>query len=130
VRADVTGASLKEFLAEIAKIRQGGITEDEASKAREMLHAEAVRGMAELSSLLGVANEQVVNGLPFEQWSKDLAALDGVKADALNALAHDAIPLERGVLVLVGDKEVVLEQIKGLGLPEPVEVDARGEPSK
>jgi hypothetical protein len=30
------------------------------------------------------------------------------------------------VLVLVGDKGLILEQIKSLGLPKPTEVDVRG----
>jgi predicted Zn-dependent peptidase len=128
VRADVTGASLKEFLAEMKRIREGTITDAEASKACETLRAEAVHSTSELSGLVGIAGELIVNGLPFEAWGKDLARLDLVKAADLNALAKDAIPLEQGVLVLVGDRKIVLAAVKDLGLLEAVEVDARGQP--
>jgi hypothetical protein len=37
----------------------------------------------------------------------------------LNTLAKEAIALDRGVLVLVGDKALVLKQVEGLGLPTP-----------
>jgi predicted Zn-dependent peptidase len=128
VRADVTGASLKEMLGEIAKIREGSSIQDpETSRAREQLHADAVHATGDLAGLLGVMGEFVRNNVGWDEWKKDVARIESVKTAELNALAHDAIPLEQGVLVLVGDKKLVLEQLKGLGIPEPVEVDSRGE---
>ena len=50
-----------------------------------------------------------------------------VNAADLNAAAHDAIPLEKGVLVLVGDKKLILKQIEGLNLPTPIECSPEGE---
>ena len=47
--------------------------------------------------------------------------------DDLNRLAHDAIPLEKSLLVLVGDKSLILEQTKDLPLPKPVEMTVAGE---
>ena len=46
----------------------------------------------------------------------------------LNRMAYDAVPLEESVLVLVGDKRRILEQIEQLDLPEPVELTVTGEP--
>jgi hypothetical protein len=54
------------------------------------------------------------------------APISTTTAADLNALAGSAIPLERGVLVLLGDKQKILEELKGLDLPAPVEVDIRG----
>ena len=34
----------------------------------------------------------------------------------------------RGLLVLVGDKKVILKQLEGLGLPTPTELNVRGDP--
>ncbi len=127
VRADVTGASLKEFLAEFKKIREGTIQDAETSRARETLRADAVEATGELGGLLNIAGDLVVNGASFETWAKDLARLEAVKTADLNALAKDAIPLEKGVLVLVGDRGLILEQTKDLGLPAPLEVDPRSE---
>ena len=45
----------------------------------------------------------------------------------LNRMAYDAVPLEQSVLVLVGDKGAILEQINDLDLPEPVELTVQGE---
>ncbi|HZV01499.1 MAG TPA: pitrilysin family protein [Planctomycetota bacterium] len=127
VRAAVTGASLKEFLAEVEKIRQGGIADDETKRARETLRADSIQSTGDLGGLLGIGLGLVEHGVTFDDWKKDLARLDQVTTAELNGLAHDAVPLEKGVLVLVGDKKLILEQIKGLGLPEPSEVDSKGE---
>ena len=38
--------------------------------------------------------------------------------------------LDHGVLVLVGDKTLILDQIKDLGLAEPVVLDVNAQPVK
>ena len=47
----------------------------------------------------------------------------------LNALARQFAWTDRGVLVLVGDRETILEQIRELKLPAPTEVDSYGNPA-
>jgi predicted Zn-dependent peptidase len=128
VKAEVTGASLKEFLGEITRIRKGdSITDAETSRARETLRAEHIHATGDLAGIVGIASELAQNGLALDAWASDLAKLDEVRTADLNALAHDSIALERGVLVLVGDKKSILEQLKGLDLPAPVEVEVARE---
>ena len=81
-----------------------------------------------LGGLLGSAAPYLASKLPFETVARDMAALQTVKASDLNALAKGAVKLDSGVLVLAGDKKVILEQLRGLKLPEPVEVTPTGEP--
>ncbi|MGE3108134.1 MAG: M16 family metallopeptidase [Phycisphaerales bacterium] len=126
VKADVTGPALKEFLAELNRIRAGDISSDELVKAQETVRTDVIQSFQGLGGVVGNAAELVEAGLPFATIQNDLARLPAISAEELNSLAHGAIPLERGVLVLVGDRAVVLEQIKGLGLPNPVELDVRG----
>jgi zinc protease len=45
----------------------------------------------------------------------------------VNQTAKNAIPLEQGILVLVGDRQTVLDQIQNLDLPAPVELTVSGE---
>lgn len=130
VKADVTGAALKEFLGELARTRKGDISADEATKAVQTFRADTVESFATLQGLLGVYSSAITNGLPLDTVGKDMAAAGGVKAEALNASAARALPLDQGVLVLVGDKKLILEQIKGLGLADPIEVDPTGKPVK
>jgi hypothetical protein len=39
------------------------------------------------------------------------------------------VPLDKGVLVLVGDKKLILEQIKDLKLSPPIELTPAGDPA-
>jgi zinc protease len=128
VKADVTGAALKEFLAEFARLRAGDISDEEVVKARETVRSDTVQAVAGLSGLLSLAIDPMVGGEGYGSIGADLETMKTVTAGDLNALARDAVPLERGVLVLVGDRALILEQIKDLGLPTPAEVDAQGRP--
>ncbi|MCC6677387.1 MAG: insulinase family protein [Phycisphaerales bacterium] len=130
VKADTTGASLKEFMKEFDRLRGGDVSEQEAVKASETLRNSTVRGFQGLSGMLGAAAELVTSDLPFDTVSRDMEAMSKATASDLNTLARTALPIDRGVLVLVGDKAVILEQIKDLGLPQPVEYDAEGNPKR
>jgi hypothetical protein len=83
-----------------------------------------------LSGIVGTAANYVDAGAPFEKLGEDLAAMQKTNAAALNAAAMTAIPLDKAVLVLVGDKAAILPQLKEAGLPAPVEVDTWGEKRK
>ena len=122
VRADVTGASLKEFLKEFSKIRTGDITDAEASKADSTLRTETIQSLTGLQGLIGKAMNLNLAGRPFASISADLTELQTIKASDLNSLVNASIPLEKALLVLVGDKAQILKQLEGLGLPTPTEV--------
>ncbi len=133
VRADVTGASLVEFFKEFERIRAGDISPEEAGKARKTFRTDLIQDFEGLGGTLTQAAALLAAGLPLESIPADLAAAAKLTAADLNALvkpARDAMPLGRGVLVLVGDKKTILEQIGQAGLSEPVELDADGKPLK
>jgi predicted Zn-dependent peptidase len=128
VHAEATGTAVREFLAEFDRIRKGDITEEEAKKARETLRMETVGSFEGLGGLLRAAEGCVANGLPFSSIGDDLAAMASLGAPDLNALAPKAIPMERALLLLLGDKGVIEKQLEGLPLPKPEERDKRGNP--
>lgn len=128
VQAEVTGDALREFMKEFDRLRAGDITEQEAAKASETARNDSISDFEGLNGLLGAAEDRVVHGLAFETVGEDLEAMARVHASELNALAARALPIERGLLVLVGDKGVILRQLDGLGLPAPEEYDASGNP--
>ena len=126
VTANVTGASLEQFLAEFARLSSGDVTEEEAGKARETVKNEIVQAFSGTGGVLHTATSLLENGAPFETLAKDLAAMAQENRGSLNAAAKGALPLDRGVLVLVGDKKTILPQLKSLGLSAPIEVDVWG----
>lgn len=132
VQAEVTGPALREFFTELRRLggERGDATADEVSKAVRTVRAEFVQSQAGLRGLLATATELVLNQRSFAALATDLAQLGTLTADSLNALAPQVLPLERAVLVLVGDKAQILPQLEGLGLPLAVEVDVAGVPRR
>ena len=130
VTAKDTGPAVKEFLAEFARISKGDVTDEETGKARGLVANGAVGSFSGLSGIVGTATAYLENDAPFETLGEDLAAMEKTTAGAVNAQAKTAVPLDRSVLVLVGDKATILPQLKEAGVPAPVEVDTWGEKKK
>lgn len=128
VMADVTGESLKEFKKEFDLIRSGDMTEAEVAKARLQIRMELVESLETIGGLLETAGELVHLGLPLSSLAKDLATMQTLKTAELNAMAREALAIDEGVLVLVGDRSVIRTELNGLGLPEPEEFSVAGEP--
>lgn len=122
VRADVTGASLKEFLKEFAKIRTGDVSDAEAAKADSTLRTEKIQGLTGIEGIVGQAMALNLLGMPFSTITNDLSEIATIRAADINALANKSIPLEKALVVLVGDKGQILKQLDGVGLPKPIEV--------
>lgn len=128
VRADVTGASIREFLKEFAAIRSGDISGGEASKARSTNRMSMVEEFQGLGGIVSMGVTLVRNGMPFSSIADELAAIDRTTEAELNRLAYEAVPLQKALLVLVGDGRLIREQLAGLELPEPIEMDSLGRP--
>lgn len=131
VETPVTGAALREFLAEFARLRAptgGDITAAELAKAQATLRRGIAEDYTTLGGLLGSAATYMENGLPPQQIDHDLAALAGVTVAALNDHARADLDLDHGVLVLVGDARQIQEQLAGLDLPAPTVVPAKAAP--
>lgn len=65
--------------------------------------------------------------MPFSSLGDDLTLLGSISESDLNPLARPAIALENAVLVLVGDKKLISEQLKNLPLPAAVEMTVTGD---
>ncbi len=128
VKADVTGPSLTEFFRELNRTRDGDVTPAEAAKASQTVRTDTIHELAGIHGPIGAATPLIVAGLGYETVGADLDAALKTTASDLNQSARAAIPLEHGVLVLVGDKKLILSQIKDLKLPTPIELGPEGEP--
>jgi len=126
VRADATGASLREFLAEFKHIRSGDVSAEEVGKSRANQRMRLMQSFAGVQGILDVGARLVRNSQPFSALGEELAVLARVTEADLNRLANDAIPLETGLVVIVGDRKSVTEQLAGLELPAPIEMTATG----
>ncbi|MCY2956336.1 MAG: pitrilysin family protein [Planctomycetota bacterium] len=128
VKSDVTGAAIKELMLELNRLGsgKGDITEDEVQKSQETLRTAIIQSYQGLRGIVSSASDIVLNGRPFTQVGSDLTALPKITADSLNLLSKAFVPLDQGILVLVGDRTIINDQIKDLALPTPVLLDAFG----
>ncbi|HLO99861.1 MAG TPA: pitrilysin family protein, partial [Fimbriimonas sp.] len=124
VRADVTGASLTEFLAEIARLEQGDITDKEASKAAEIIRTELVTSYSTLGDLVGGGIAAETSKITASKVDEILAYLKTLNSDKLNSASKKFLRKSDALIVIVGDKAEILKQIEGLGLPTPKIVSA------
>jgi zinc protease len=130
VRTDVTGESITEMLRELERMRSGDVSEEEAGKARESLRTDTIQGLAGLGGLLNTAAARIINGVPFDSVAEDLSTMETIEGSSLNALAREALRTSEGVMVLVGDKSAIENELRELGLPAPVVVSPTGAPSE
>jgi predicted Zn-dependent peptidase len=128
VMAESTGAAVREFLGELVRIASGDITPAEVAKARETVKNDITESFGTLRGILANATDLAVRGASLSDVAADLEGIGSLDAARLTAVARDLIRLDRSVLVLVGDRKLILEQTKDLPLPAPEFVDAKGEP--
>ncbi len=131
VKAEQTGPALREFMGELWRISIGDISKDEAQKARETVQSDTISNFGTLSGIAGIAAGLVAERRPWDSIAADLASIDSIDDAKLNALGKNAVQINKAVLVLVGDKSLVLEQLKPLVdeqiIPAPTVVNVNGE---
>ena len=128
VKADTTGASVRELLHEIGRVRGADITDAEGTKAQETVRTQIIQSLSGIHGPITATIPYLVAGKAPAQLAEDFAEIQRATAFEINRLAGPAIPIERGVLVLVGDKRLILEQIKDLHLGAVIQIDEQGVP--
>ena len=128
VRADVTGPALTEFLGELRRLPKSDLTDAECRKARETYRTSTTERFGTVDGLVDDAGYLLSVAAPFDARTEQLTRAAAATPAALNAAAANLLHLDRSVLVLVGDKRIVLEQMKGVDLPAAVVVNPQGVP--
>jgi predicted Zn-dependent peptidase len=119
VRADVTGASIKEFLTEIARLEKGDIDGTEAGKAAQIMRTDIVTEFTSLESIVTVGSSVMDSGITLSDIDQRISKIQGFDAQRLNSVASKYLSKGKAMFVLVGDNAQILKQIEGLGLPTP-----------
>ena len=119
VRADVTGASITEFLKEIDLVAKGELTQADLEKAQQQLRTAYVNDFATLSRLVSSAANDAQDGISSARRSQMIEDLQSLTLDELKAAAKKFYSREGLKIVLVGDQGLIESQIKSLGLPSP-----------
>lgn len=112
VRTAVTGDSLKEFFYELKRIREEDVTAEELQDAKNFLtgvfpiRAETQEGLTNL-----IVQQQLYD-LPSDYLQTYRDNISAVRADEVRRVANEYITPDKIAIVIVGDAEEVLNQVK------------------
>lgn len=127
VKKDKTAESIIEFVKEIDAYYQNGITNDELDFTKSAIGQRDARAYETPRQKLGFISRMVNNDLEPSFVDEQSAILEGfTKADS-DALAKKHLNIEDMIMVVVGDKDAILGDVKALGYPI-VELDTEGNP--
>lgn len=117
VRADVTAASIEEFIYELNRFRTDGITDEELAFMRSAVNqSEALRYETPNAKLGFMAQMQEFNAGP-EFTRERNHIVETISQQRINELAAQYLDPAEMVIVVVGDVELVRPQLEALGYP-------------
>jgi predicted Zn-dependent peptidase len=123
VRADVTGAAVKELLGEIERLRQEPVSEDELKEAKSALILGLPADFATAGAIAGRLADLAVQGLPDDYWNRYADEVEKVTADDVRRFAQKFLDPARLTMVVVANADVVKPQLDGLPIgPLDVEI--------
>ena len=125
VRTDATGDSIVQFEDEIRKYAESGISEPELSFTRKSIGQRDARQFETPGQKLGFLSRILVYDLDESFVKEQNEILASIGAEELNELATKHLTMDDMIIVVVGDKAVILPQLEELGY-EIVELDAEG----
>lgn len=128
VIATKTDSALFEFLYEIDKVHESGITQEELEFVRKGLAGNFALTFETPGQIAGSMQNLVLYDLPDDYYEKYLENLDAVSLDRVKEVSARYFDSSRMAVVVVGDLKLVRNGIEGLNLGEIVLCDVDGKP--
>jgi predicted Zn-dependent peptidase len=118
VQADKTGASIAAIRDDVsAFLGDKGVSSAELTRTVNGSIREMPGGYETSGAVLGQMQRDALLGRPFDYVEHLPDRYRQQTAEALDKVAREAIDPAKIMWVVVGDKDVILPQLKGLGLP-------------
>lgn len=114
VTTDVTGPALKEVFGEMRRLQTEPVPEEEATGIRTWLAGTFVLQNASANGLISSIATRDFHGLPADWLTAYVPAVLAVGGTDMNRLAREQLPLDKVLLVVVGDLAKVEPQLKAL----------------
>jgi len=112
VRNEVTDSAIAEFIAELKRIRNEEIGAEELKFAKAKLAGSFTRSLESPQSLASYALNTARYKMPEDYYSSYLQRLDKITAKNLKETAQKYIRPEEAYILVVGNKDEVVEDIK------------------
>jgi predicted Zn-dependent peptidase len=127
VNTEATVPALREFFAELERIRDTPVTEDELRAARDFLVGVFPLRFETPGPVAGSLAGLFVHDLPHDELARYREAVEAVSVADVQRVAQEQIHLDRAAVVLVGDHDTFASDLDGLGLG-PLDVVRDAEP--
>ena len=127
VRADATAASIVEFVNEIEGYYANGVSEEEIAFTQSSLGQSDARAYETPRQKLGFLSRMATYGLKPNHVDEQAAILAKMTKTDFDALAKQHLSLDDMIMVVIGDKAKVYDEVAALGY-KMVEIDADGNP--
>ena len=127
VRADATAASITEFVNEIEGYFADGATEEEVAFTQSSLGQSDARAYETPRQKLGFLSRMATYGLKADHVDEQADILANMTKSDFDALAKSNLNLDEMIMIVVGDKAKVYDEVAALGF-NMVEIDADGNP--
>ncbi len=124
VHTEVTASAVSEVLKELEKIRSG-VSEEETEFVRRSLSQALYQAYESVRAKLLLLEDVSLYGTR-ELPSQRLSRLRSMRAVDLSGLALKHLRSRDLVILVVGDKEKIIESLRGFSLSEVVELDLAG----
>ncbi len=129
VRADATAASIVEFAKEIQDFQQSGATEAEINFTKSAIGQRDARAYETPGQKLGFLSRMATYDLKPSYIDEQSEILANMTEAEIDAIAAKHLKLDEMIMVVVGDKAKVYDDVAALGY-KMVEIDADGNPVK
>jgi predicted Zn-dependent peptidase len=117
VRNEVTGASLNETFKELKAISNEPATSLELDQAKTFLMGNTALQLQSQSSVAAILGRYWVSGVPANHLTEEMAAVQKASLSEVSQAANRYLAPGRMTVVAVGEKSVILEQLKQFGMP-------------
>ena len=128
VRSDATAAAIREFIDEITAFAATGMTETELAFTQSAISQRDARAYETPSQKAGLLSQILTYGLSEQFVREQQAVLEGFTVAESRAIATERLQLEDMIMIVVGDKATIYEELLELGWPI-VELDRASAPS-
>ncbi len=127
VRTDATADSIVQFTNEIKSFAANGITEDELAFTKSAIGQRDALKYETPFDKLGFLSRIITYRLPDGFTDTQKAILEGITKEEIDGLAAKHLNLDEMIMVVMGDKAEIEDELKDLGYPI-VELDTDGIP--
>jgi zinc protease len=127
VRVDTTADAVRQFINEITGFRDGGITAEELQFTKDAIGQSEALDYETPGQKASLLQQIMTYQLPADFVRQQQGLITNLSTERVDALAKTHLPVERMIIVVVGDKASINDSLVALGYPI-VELDTEGNP--